>query len=250
MKAMFIILCLTLSMISLLIYWPSTLTWLSQSTIVSKYMILRSAIASNSSTVPTLSITLNSSNLSNTSIVVRINRTDPSPLVNLTLTNISVISLPKNRRFAIFACSIHSSILAYTYYTPITAASWRRVGYETIVVFVGDFNKTNVLTARLNLSRTYLKHVGAHIVDVQCNESYSVKLSQLVRVFAGFLPDHIVHDDDDILTGDSDLMPLKVSEYQPTLGTNGFIFNAFCCGSFERRNKSYRMFPSKIRRFL
>jgi hypothetical protein len=150
----------------------------------------------------------------------------------------------ENRRFAIFACSIHATTLAYTFYTPITAASWQRVGYETIVVFVGDFTKANVLTGRLNLSRNYLKHVGAHIVDLQCNESYSIKLSQLARVFAGFLPDDIVQDEDNILTGDSDLMPLKISEYKPTPGTDGFIFNAFCCGSFKRRERSYRMFPS------
>ena len=106
------------------------------------------------------------------------------------------------------------------------------------------FTLPNVLNTRLNLSRTYLNHVGANIIDIQCNSSYAIKLSQLVRVFAGFLPDSIVHDDDDILTGDSDLMPLKASEYQPTNGTDGFIFNAFCCGSFKRRGRSYRMFPS------
>ncbi|CAF4311322.1 unnamed protein product, partial [Rotaria magnacalcarata] len=69
------------------------------------------------------------------------------------------------------------------------------------------------MTPRLNLSRNYLKHVGAHIIDVQCNESYSIKLSQLIRVFSGFLPDSIAQDDDNILTGDSDLIPLKASEY-------------------------------------
>jgi hypothetical protein len=152
----------------------------------------------------------------------------------------------QNRRFAIFACSIHATPLAYTFYTPITAASWQRIGYNVIVVFVGDFTKSNVMTPRLNLSRNYLKHVGAHIVDLQCNESYSIKLSQLVRVFSGFLPDNIVEDEDNILTGDSDLMPLKGNEYKPTPGTHGFIFNAFCCGSFQRRGRSYTMFPSKF----
>lgn len=159
-------------------------------------------------------------------------------------SNSSVVIQP--RRFAIFACSIHSKVQAYTFYTPITASSWNRVGYETIVVFVGDFTEKNVLTARLNLSRSYLKHLGAHVVDIQCNASYATKISQLVRVFAGFLPESIVRDDEDILTGDSDLMPLKAGEYLPTNGTDGFIFNAFCCGSFQRRAKAYRMFPSKF----
>ena len=156
------------------------------------------------------------------------------------------VTVPSNRRFAIFGCSIHSKVQAYTFYTPITASSWKRAGYEAIVVFVGDFTQKDVLTSRLNLSRNYLKHVGAHIIDVQCNASYATKVSQLVRVFAGFLPDSIVRDEEYVLTGDSDLMPLRAREYLPTNGTDGFVFNAFCCGSFRRRNKTYRMFPSKL----
>lgn len=163
---------------------------------------------------------------------------------NVSTTNTSVIY--QARRFAIFACSIHSKVQAYTFYTPMTASTWNRAGYEAIVVFVGDFTEKNILTARLNLSRSYLKHLGAHIIDIQCNASYATKISQLARVFAGFLPDSIVNDDDDILTGDSDLMPLKTGEYLPTNGTDGFIFNAFCCGSFNRRGRSYRMFPSEL----
>lgn len=177
-----------------------------------------------------------------------VNNFSPSPVTVNSSTNPVASNQnlsPSNRRFAIFACSIHSSTQAYTFYTPITAASWNRVGYETIVVFVGDFTLPNVLTARLNLSRSYLRHVGARLIDIQCDSKYAVKLSQLVRVFSGFLPASIVRDDDDILTGDSDLMPLKASEYQPTPKTDGFIFNAFCCGSFKRRSKTYRMFPSE-----
>lgn len=167
-----------------------------------------------------------------------------------TLTKKNVLPASLNRRFAIYACSIHASTFAYTFYTPLTAASWKRVGYDSIVVFVGDFKKPNVMTPRLNLTRVYLKQVGAHIVDVQCNESYSIKLSQLVRVFSGFLPDTIVQDDDNILSGDSDLIPLKPSEYLPSANTDGFIFNAFCCGSFQRRGRSYQMFPSSLFKFF
>ena len=171
------------------------------------------------------------------------------PLINTTVVQTTpkrpVLPPSLNPRFTIFACSIHASLAAYTFYTPITAASWQRMNYTPIVVFVGDFKKPNVITPRLNLSRNYLKHLGARIFDLQCNESYSIKLSQLARVFSGFLPNHIVEDDDNILTGDSDLMPLKISEYQPSPGTDGYIFNAFCCGQFQRRGKAYTMFPSK-----
>ena len=216
MKYIFVSLCCMLCVISFIFYSSTTLNWKILHTILTDSI----------------------DRLTSPSDHFTFNNTDDALLISLNQSNSS------DRRFAIFACSIHSTTLAYSFYTPITAASWKRVGYETIVIFVGDFTLPNVLTARLNLSRTYLKYVGANIIDVQCNVSYAIKLSQLVRVFAGFLPDSIVHDDDDIITGDSDLMPLKASEYQPTKGTDGFIFNAFCCGSFQRRKRTYRMFPS------
>jgi hypothetical protein len=218
MKLTFIILCIILCIVSFVFYSSTTLNWKLLHTFLANSLVLITYRSEN--------IT---GNYTNSQAKIFIDQKIPGST---------------NRQFTIFACSIHSTTQAYTFYTPITASSWKRVGYETIVVFVGDFTLPNVLTSRLNLSRTYLKHVGAYVMDIQCNASYAVKLSQLVRVFSGFLPDSIVHDDDYILTGDSDLMPLKAKEYLPTSGTDGFIFNAFCCGSFKRRERSYRMFPS------
>ena len=228
MKRTFLILCVVLCFITFVLYSRTTVNWSVVPRILSNTLLLPLYPSGNASQF------------------INLGGTDPQakPVTRRPARN-PPLPPSENRRFAIFACSIHASTLAYSFYTPITTSSWHRVGYEAIVVFVGDFKKPNVLTARLNLSRNYLKRVGAHIVDVQCNESYSVKLSQLVRVFSGFLPDHIVQDDDNILTGDSDLMPLKESEYKPTAKTDGFLFNAFCCGSFQRRGRSYRMFPSK-----
>jgi hypothetical protein len=218
MKCTFLLLCVVFFLVSFTLYSNTTFNWkILHTFLANSYIIVTNPLRnSNSTSVDNLS---------------------KQPL------NQSIASTSR-RKFAIFACSIHSSVQAYSFYTPITASSWSRVGYETIVFFVGDFTLPNALTPRLNLSRTYLKYVGAHIIDIQCNSSYAIKLSQLVRLFGGLIPDSIVHDDDDILTGDSDLMPLKASEYRPTSGTDGFVFNAFCCGSFKRREKSYRMFPS------
>lgn len=221
MKTTFLILCISLCIFSWYLYANTMFDWTTIQTIVSRSIVSISFPISNLTIIPLMNKSTK-----------RPKSTRPK------------LPPSQNRRFAIFACSIHPSLAAYTFYTPITAASWQRIGYDPIVVFVGDFKQPNVITPRLNLSRNYLKHVGAHIVDVQCNESYAIKLSQLVRVFSGFLPDDIVDDEDNILTGDSDLMPLKGSEYQPTPGADGFIFNAFCCGQFQRRSRSYTMFPS------
>ncbi|CAF1020124.1 unnamed protein product [Adineta ricciae] len=220
MKTTFIFLCVVLCCVSYLLYSRTTLNWVFLHTFVSNGLI-------------SISYSTNASLINSTNL----------PIAERPQVKKPILPPSENRRFAVFACSIHAPINAYTFYTPITAASWQRVGYEAIVMFVGDFKKPNVLTARLNLSRNYLKRVGAHIFDLQCDESHSIKVSQLARVFSGFLPDSIVQDEDNILTGDSDLMPLKASEYKPSPGKDGFVFNAFCCGSFQRRNRNYKMYP-------
>ena len=164
--------------------------------------------------------------------------------------NFSIEYKRSPKSFAIFACSIHSTTIVYTFYAPILVASWRRVGYETIVYFVGDFTKPNILSHRLNLTRAYLKKLDAQIIDIQCPENYSIKVSQMIRVFSGFLPESIVSDNETIITSDSDLMPLQSKFYTKANYSEGFVYNAFCCGSFQRRNRTYRMYPSLLSLFF
>jgi len=163
-----------------------------------------------------------------------------SPLQNDTDSSSNI-----TRRFAIFSSSIHSKLRSYIFYTPIAAAAWQRIGYNVVVVFVGDFtNNSNAFSsAQLNLSRAFLQRLGVHVIDFQCDKSYAVKMSQLVRLFGGYLSNTIVHDKDYIITTDSDIIPMREKDYQLKENTIGFVYNAFCCGSYQRRGKSYQMFP-------
>ncbi|CAM2716054.1 unnamed protein product [Rotaria socialis] len=88
-----------------------------------------------------------------------------------------------------------------------------------------------------------LKRLGVRIVNLQCDIAYSIKLSQLVRMFGGFLSDSIVRDTDYILTSDSDIIPISENDYKLKNATDGFIYNAFCCGFFKRREKNHQMYP-------
>ena len=160
------------------------------------------------------------------------------------LTTVEEVSI-KSRRFAIFSATIDSKLRSYVFYTPIAAAAWQRIGYEVIVIFVGDFTKINskFLIAQLNLTESFLRRLNVHIIHFQCNKSYSIKISQLVRIFSGYLSKTIVNDKDYILTTDSDIIPIQEEDYQLNENKTGFIYNAFCCGSFQRRGKSYQMYP-------
>ena len=115
------------------------------------------------------------------------------------------------RRFAILAVSIHSRLHSYLFYTPIVAAAWQRIGYEPIVVFTGDFtvNSNASLASSLNISRALLRRLNVRTFDLQCGVAYAVKIAQLLRIFAGFLPDTLVRDRDFVLTTDSDLIPMR-----------------------------------------
>jgi hypothetical protein len=166
------------------------------------------------------------------------------PLSSSAANSTKLIS-DKTRRFAIFSSSIHSKLRSYIFYTPITAAAWQRIGYEVIVVFAGDFtNNSNAsLSPQLNLSRRFLQRLGVHTVNFQCEISYSIKMSQIIRIFGGFLPDTIINDTDYIITTDSDIIPIREQDYLLKQNTDGFIYNAFCCGTYQRRQKSYQMYP-------
>ena len=127
MKTTFLALCIFLCFISLLLY-----------------------------SRPTLNLTFIHTILKHNFNSISLNPLIVHPLINTTLVTLppspigasKVLLAPHlNRRFAIFACSIHAHVLAYTFYTPLTAASWKRVGYDSIVVFVGDFTKPNVMNS-------------------------------------------------------------------------------------------------------
>ena len=158
-------------------------------------------------------------------------------------TNNSNRTMPKQYAFA--SCSIHSSSEAYCFYTPLIALAWRRLGYEAIIILTGDFTKPNrTNSAVIQLSVEYVHKFGGKVLEFQCPENYSLKISQIIRVFIGFLPLNYINDDDYLIISDSDLVPIRLEQYLKAAGfPDGFIVNRFCCGEFTHRNRTYRMIP-------
>ncbi|CAF4055042.1 unnamed protein product [Adineta steineri] len=150
-----------------------------------------------------------------------------------------------SKQYAVFACSISSSVAAYCFYTPIITFAWRRLGYQAIVIFVGDFKALNgTQPAHVRLAAEWITRFGGIVHHFQCDEAYAIKISQTIRVFIGFLPLPFINDDDFLLTTDSDLLPLRREQYMLRKDyPDGFIVNRWCCGTFKMRNKTYHMFP-------
>ena len=165
---------------------------------------------------------------------------DVKEILRVSVSNTS--KARSSKRFAVFACAVHSPSSIYLFYAPISAAAWQRLGYEVIVVFVGDFASGHTISAHTELTQRYLKRLGANVLNMQCDPSYAIKISQLVRVFVGLLPEDIVRDEDSIITADADIIPIDSRQYEPVRRSDGFLINSYCCGTVERRKKSYRVF--------
>ena len=198
--------------INLVLFIISILIFYNTSNVTIRLPKINIERLSGSSSLSSFSSSASTSSSSHTSPASHIRNTKTSP--------------NKIRRFAIYSSSIHSKLRSYIFYTPITAAAWQRIGYEVIVVFTGDFtNNSNAsFSPQLNLTRKFLQRLGVYVLDFQCNASYSIKLSQLVRLFSGFLPDTIVNDRDLIITTDSDIIPLDKDNYQLQENIDGFIY--------------------------
>ncbi|CAF3352995.1 unnamed protein product [Rotaria sp. Silwood1] len=150
-----------------------------------------------------------------------------------------------SKQYAFVSCSIHSTIEAYCFYMPMVTLAWRRLGYEVIVILVGDFiNLNNTKPDDIQLVIKYVHAFGGKTLEFQSPQDYAMKISQTIRLFIGFLPLNFVNDDDYFIITDSDLLPLHREQYMLEKGyPDGFIVNRYCCGFFFRRNRSYHMIP-------
>jgi hypothetical protein len=77
-------------------------------------------------------------------------------------------------------------------------------------------------------------------LTIQVNQNFSIVISQVIRMFIGIFPDHILRDEDFVVTSDSDLAPLKASYCAINMNqaeTSIIVWNAFCCRSFKHSDK-------------
>ncbi|CAF3581039.1 unnamed protein product [Rotaria socialis] len=151
----------------------------------------------------------------------------------------------KSKQYVFATCSI-SSREAYCFYTPIVTLAWRRLGFEVIVIFVGDFInlKNHKKSEDIELIIDHIHLFGGITYDFQASGGYDTRVAQLIRIFLAFLPMNFTNDDDYFTITDSDLIPLRREQYMLTKDyPDGFIVNRFCCGFFTQRNRSYQMIP-------
>ena len=157
----------------------------------------------------------------------------------------------------------------YMFYLPVTCQSWRRIGYEPIIIIViNDFNapfldllpynyynesqiNNKQISANLTLLQLkvieYLNRLKVRIFYMRSFKDYESQIAMLARVFIGYISKkYIANDNDYIILSDTDLIPIKHSYYEYnytderiTLWNNNFAHFEFNHEKFELNSMSH-----------
>ncbi|CAF1060292.1 unnamed protein product [Didymodactylos carnosus] len=163
------------------------------------------------------------------------------------LLNHTTIETNNQYGYVLLSCSAYSFSLAYCYYLPFTSLTWRRIGYEPIILLHGLENlPTSSLSEMMQaLNHLQLKHYFIHTKTKFDKEVLSISYSQISRLFGGYLEDKYLKNDDFLIISDADLLPINIKLFNPNPTSDILIVNAFCCLSEELifKNVSYPYYP-------
>lgn len=150
------------------------------------------------------------------------------------------------RRFAVFSCATpdentHRSY-DYAFYLPLTALAWHRIGFESIVLIVGD-PKEWLDRPVLSWIIESLKQLNATVLYLKSEKENREMLSQTARLFVVHMKGFPGGDDDYVITSDADLWPLHREHFIPRIHHSLILLHSKCCGVFGYRGSTFRMLP-------
>ena len=149
-----------------------------------------------------------------------------------------------HKRYAVFSSNWDGDSFTYSFLLPLTTLAWRRIGYGSVVLIVGDLQKWRSTPARNHILESTLEQ-GAIVMFLQGAPSVnSVMLSQVGRLFAAAFVPFNGSSDSVLVTSDADIWPVKAATYDLPSGPTSIVsINAFCCGHFRHKGTAYRLLP-------
>ena len=170
------------------------------------------------------------------------------------------------RKYVAISTSLEFEKDFYLFYLPMTCESWRRIGFEPIIILVltevnetfidlntfnyrSEINKNKLISANLSLLQLkvieYLNRLQVKIFYLRSFKNYEAQIGMLARLFIGYISnDYITDDNDYIILGDTDLIPINLEYYDFEYKNDAItIWNAFCCKKFEHKKFLYREYP-------
>lgn len=114
---------------------------------------------------------------------------------------------PPKRKFAVLSSDVNET---YSFFLPIAARAWKRLGWTPLCILVGDLDTWEKKPrARFSLSHTDPEDVA---IFVRPAEGYRVgTTAQVVRLLAAAIPK--VKKSDYLLTSDVDMIPLDKDHF-------------------------------------
>lgn len=156
-----------------------------------------------------------------------------------------------SRRFAVFGCSTPEKNshrgFDYAFYLPLTVMAWQRIGFESVVLIIGEkeeWKNNSVLNYVLDTLES-LSNITT-VIFIPAKVENRMMLSQTSRIFLANMKDFPGQLSDFIITTDSDLWPLRKEHFYFPPGNvtrTLMLIHSQCCGSFNLKGKSYRMLP-------
>ena len=150
--------------------------------------------------------------------------------------------LKPTAKYAVYGCMYpRGHGVNYAFYLPLTARAWKRIGFESIAVLTGTYEKWQNST----LTRLVIDNLRKHaiIVFLDTTDVYGVLISQISRIFMASVLDWKGRENYIILS-DADLWPLADGTYYNLYpDTYMLSLNAMCCGMFDHGGRQYRMLP-------
>lgn len=169
---------------------------------------------------------------------------------SLNRTGSELQTINQRRLFAVFGCSTPNNNshrgFDYAFYLPLTVVAWRRIGFESVVLIVGEKDEwqrhpvlSHVLKALADLK------TSATVLFIPADEENRSMLSQTARIFAANMAAFPGRSGDLIMTTDADLWPLRREHFYQPAGIDRplTLVHSDCCGQFTFNGRSYRMLP-------
>ncbi len=148
-------------------------------------------------------------------------------------------------KYAVYSCTTtQGSIMSYAYSLPLTALAWRRIGFGSIVLLIGDSRKWKTSPVWYHVYSN-LRKLDCVIIFLNISHQNEIMLSQTARMFAAnLLPATDSENEPYLITADADIWPIDRKSFLLPKGKAILSLNSACCGNFKHGNKKwYTMLP-------
>ena len=140
------------------------------------------------------------------------------------------------KKYSVISINLDTKLEWYILYLPMVCLSWRKLGFEPIILSTNSTQIKNDSLAAKTIE--YLNLINIKIIHVSSVKGYEKMTGMLSRLFIGWID--CIEDDAFVLTTDSDLIPIKKSYYEIENKESIILLDAFHFGSFEYKNNMYK----------